>query len=304
MVYAMLDKDSTTQYVKINKAFLGPGNAFVYAQVPDSSEYTEGQLHAEVQEIKNGEVVNSYVLQDTLLPRDPGVFPGPLHKLYYFNATLDSSAIYRLHATAKGNEVSAQTPVVAKVNPTGSIINQPLRLIALGGNYATQTIRWSSSINGKRYDVSFRFRWDEVVGSDTVPRSFTQRITTVSSYGTAGGESMEAVLDGEAFFQAVGLRAAGTPGVSRRIFRGVDILWAVAGPDLHQYLQLSTPISGLVEERPTFTNVNDGYGLFSSRRFLDHTVIGLHALTVPELVQGQYTASLNFCVPNSDFDCN
>ena len=302
-MYAMLDKDNTTQYVKINKAFLGPDNAFVYAQVPDSSEYTNDQLQAEIQEVKNGTVVNTYTLHDTLLSHDEGVFPNP-HKLYYFNAVLDSSATYRLQATAKGNQVSAATPVVAKITPTGAILSQPLRLMAVGGGYGAQTIKWSSSVNGKRYDVSYRFRWDDVVGNDTTPRSFTQRITTVVSNGTGGGETMDAVLNGESFFQTIGLRAASGANVSRRIYRGVDILWAVAGPDLHLYLQLNSPISGLVEERPTYTNVDNGYGLFSTRRFLVLPVNGLHSSTAPELVQGQYTADLNFCIPNSDFDCN
>lgn len=304
IIYAMLDKDSTTQYVRINKAFLGPDNAFIYAQIADSSEYTDGQLQAEIQEVKNGSVVNTYALHDTLLPHDPGVFAGPLHKLYYFTAVLDSSAIYRVEASAKGNQVSAQTGIVSKVKPTGAIISQPLRLVAVGGGYSSQTIKWTSSMNGKRYDVSYRFRWDDVVGNDTIPRSFTQLISTVVSNGTGGGEGMDAVLDGESFFQTVGLRAASGSNVSRRIYRGVDILWAVAGPDLHLYLQLNSPISGLVEDRPTYTNIDNGYGLFSTRRFLVLPVNGLHSSTAPELVQGQYTAYLNFCIPNSDFACN
>ncbi|MBZ0207137.1 MAG: DUF4249 domain-containing protein [Flavobacteriales bacterium] len=305
IVYAMLDKDSSTQYVKINKAFLGPGDAFTYAQVPDSTEYTDDQLQAVVQEVKNGNVVNTYALHDTLLPHDPGIFAGPLHKLYYFNASLDSSATYRFEATAKGNHVSAQTSIVAKINPTGAILSQPLRLIAVGGGYATQTIRWNSSENGKRYDVSYRFRWDDVEGNDTIPRSFTQSLGSYVSNGLGGGEAMEAPMDGETFFQTVGYRAGDSPNVTRRIYRGVDILWAVAGPDLHLYLQLNSPISGLVEDRPTYTNVTDGYGLFSTRRFLELPVNSLSSNTIPELVQGQYTAGLNFCVPfSADFGCD
>ncbi len=300
----MLDKDSTTQFVRINKAFLGPDNAFTYAQIADSSEYTGDQLQAEIQEVKNGSVVNTYALRDTLVPHDPGVFAGPLHKMYYFNAVLDSSATYRLDAIGKGNHVTAETPIVSKVRPTGAILSQPLRLIAVGGGYANQTIKWISSMNGKRYDVSYRFRWDDVVGNDTIPRSFTQALSTIVSNGTVGGENLDVTMTGESFFQTVGIRAAGNSNVSKRIYRGVDILWAVAGPDLHLYLQLNSPISGLVEERPTYTNVTNGYGLFSTRRFLILPVNGLNSATVPELVQGQYTAGLNFCVPNSDFGCN
>ncbi len=305
VIYALLNRDSTTQYVRINKAFLGPGNAFVYAQVPDSTEYQDGQLQAEVQEVKNGVVVHAYALRDTLVPHDPGVFAGPMHKVYCFNAVLDSTSTYRIAATAKGNQVSAVTAVVGAVRPLSSTIAQPLRLVQLGGGFMDQTVRWLSSENGKRYELSYRFNWDEVSGTDTVSKSFTQSISTTFSNGLAGGESMEARMGGESFFQTVALRVGNAPNVTQRIFRGVDLLWAVAASDLNLYMQVASPISGLVEDRPVYTNVNNGYGLFSSRRFkVLHK--SLDANSVPELVQGQYTAGLLFCVPGSSFPfgCN
>lgn len=306
VVYALLDKGTTIQFVKINKAFLGPDNALVYATVPDSSEYTDAQLVAEVQEIKNGAVVNTYTLQDTIMDHDPGIFAGPQHKLYYFNAVLDSTATYRLNATAKGNTVSAQTQIVARVQPTGSIIALPLRLVSTGGgSYASQTIRWTSSVNGKRYDVAYRFNWDEVIGADTIPKSFTQQLGNVVTDNTAGNQALELAFSGETFFQTVATRVGNTANVSKRIFKGVDILWAVAGEDLNVYLQLSSPISGLVEDRPVYSNVNNGYGLFSTRRFYEIDNKQLDATTVVELVQGQYTAGKLFCIasPGSDYGC-
>jgi|JI10StandDraft_1071094.scaffolds.fasta_scaffold09479_8 hypothetical protein len=306
VVYALLDKGTTIQFVKINKAFLGPGNALVYASVADSSEYTDEQLQAEVQEIKNGAVVNTYLLQDTLLDHDPGIFAGPQHKLYYFNAVLDSTATYRLNATAKGNTVFAETNIVARVQPTGSIVPLPLRLVSTGGgSYVSQIIRWNSSVNGKRYDLAYRFNWDEVIGADTIPKSFTQQLGTVVAANTAGNEALELPFSGESFFQSVGTRVGTTPGVSKRIFRGVDILWAVAGQDLHVYLQLNSPISGLVEDRPVYSNIDNGYGLFSSRRFYELNNKQLDATTVVELVEGQYTAGMLWCIgiPGSDYGC-
>ena len=306
IVYALLNKDSSTHYLKINKAFLGTGNAFEYAQVPDSSEYQEGQLEAVVKAVKNGQVVNTYTLHDTVWAHDPGIFAGPTHKVYYFQAELDSSATYRIEATAKGNQVWAETPVVEAVHPSGSIpnLNLPLRLMAPGGTYSFVTVKWTSSVNGKRYDIAYRFRWDDVVGSDTVPRDFVQSLGNLASTNLGGSEIMSVPLDGEAFFRTVGQRCNDNPQATQRIFRGVDVLWAVAGPDLYNYLLLNSPISGMVEERPTYTNVNGGYGLFSSRRFLEVKNKTLDQYSVPELVQGPYTVGLHFCVPNSDFSCN
>lgn len=304
IVYALLDKDSAIQYVKINKAFLGPDNAFTYAQVPDSSEYQDGQLQAEVQEVKDGIVTRTFALRDTLLPHDPGTFAGPEHKLYYFNtpstppgSRLDSSATYRLESTAKGNHVTAETPIVAEIRPSGNIASQPLSLRTPFNTYAVLNVKWLSSLNGKRYEVSYRFNWDDVVGTDTVPRSFTRSLGTYVSNGIGGGESMETPFAGETFFETVGQLAGDNPAATSRIFRSVDIIWAVAGPDLHLYLQLNSPISGLVEERPSYTNVVNGYGLFTTRRFREVRKTLLGATTIPELEDGPYTAGLNFHYP-------
>lgn len=309
IVYALLDKDSAIQYVKINKAFLGDGNAYVYAQVPDSTEYTDAQLQAVVHGVKNGVNIATYALHDTILPHDPGIFAGPFHKLYYFNTTglfaLDSSATYRIDITAKGNSVSSETPVVGWIKPTGAIYSQPLRLVALGGGYATQSIHWNSAVNGKRYEVSYRFNWDEVTPTDTLHKSFEQHLGTYVSNGTAGNESMTGDMDGESFFRTVASRVGNDPNVTQRIFRGVDIIWAAAGENLHTYLQLNSPISGIVEDRPSFTNVTNGYGLFTTRRFREiHK--SLDSNSAPQLVQGQYTGGLLFCIPGSSppFGCN
>ena len=116
---------------------------------------------------------------------------------------------------------------------------------------------------------------------------------------------MSADMDGESFYRTVGLKIVNNPAVTQRIFRGVDIMWAVAGNDLYTYLQLNSPISGIVEDRPSFTNVTNGYGLFTTRRFREvHK--SLDAYSIPQLVQGQYTIGLLFCVPGSSppFGCN
>jgi hypothetical protein len=78
----------------------------------------------------------------------------------------------------------------------------------------------------------------------------------------------------------------------------------VAGDEFHTYLQLADPVSGIVEDRPDFTNITNGYGLFGSRYFKSVNGKQLNIESVEELVQGQYTQGLNFCVPNTGFSCN
>ena len=39
----------------------------------------------------------------------------------------------------------------------------------------------------------------------------------------------------------------------------------VGSEDLNTYIKVNKPITGIVQERPQFTNINNGIGLFSSR---------------------------------------
>jgi hypothetical protein len=94
--------------------------------------------------------------------------------------------------------------------------------------------------------------------------------------------------------------------VQKRVFKGIDLVFWVASDEFHTYLQLADPVSGIVEERPDYTNINGGFGLFGSRYFksVNNKQLNPQDNSVQELVQGQYTQFLNFCVPNTGFSCN
>ncbi|MFT3885073.1 MAG: DUF4249 family protein [Flavobacteriales bacterium] len=310
IVYAFLsttNADGTpadTQWVKINKAFLGEGNAFTYAQVADSNEYTDAQLQAEVQALNaQGTVTASYPLQSKQVgDRDPGLFNGPQHKLYYFTATLDPSKQYRLHAIAKGQEITATTPIVGDLSPAAPLLSSTFvfNFATSTGTYGSPQVRWTSGPNSKRYELSYRFNYDEVhVAGDTAHLSFTQFVGTTITSGTNGNEEGRQDISGESFFQSIAAHVHPDANVVKRIFRGIDVIWAVASPDLNTYLQLASPISGIVEERPQYTNVQNGYGLFSSRYFRELRNKAIGDGSKHELVEGRYTAGLGFCFPGS-----
>jgi hypothetical protein len=290
--------------VKINRAFLGEGNAFDYAQIPDSTEFTEDQLTGQIQRLDaQGNVAESFTLQDTILDnREPGIFNGPQHKLYYFNGVLDPSATYRFHAIAKGEELTATTILVNNFSPNPTLISPIGRLgLATVGGYSNYTVRWDSGLNGKRYELSYRFNYAEVVGEDTIEKSFTQFVGSAIAGTSNGGEDLQAVIEGETFYSTVAseVTAHSAQNVSKRLYRGVDLIWAVASPELHTYLQLASPISGVVEDRPQFSNVTNGYGLFTSRFFREVQGKQLNDASGTELMEGQYTGGLEFCVPGT-----
>jgi len=95
--------------------------------------------------------------------------------------------------------------------------------------------------------------------------------------------------------------------VDKRIFKGLDFLVTVASDEFHTYLNLTQPISGIIEDRPSYTNVDGGLGIVASR--YTKSVIGkrLNPNSFIELATGAETGQLNFCfgtIPGSVYSCN
>ena len=50
-----------------------------------------------------------------------------------------------------------------------------------------------------------------------------------------------------------------------REFIKIDIVMTLGTSELKTYIAVNEPMSGIVQQRPVFTNINNGIGLFSSR---------------------------------------
>ena len=315
VVYALLSTNDNAgaggvHFVKINKAFLGEGDAFVYAEDPDSNQYTNDQLVARVEEISNGQVTNSWSLNDSLIDdRDPGTFFSPEHILYYFTADLDPDREYRVVADVRGERVEAVTPLVNDFSVNTADANPATKIgLKLSSGYTNWELNWTTGPDGRRYETYYRFNYAEVRGTDTTFLSFTRLMGTRVSSGTSGSEPMSATILGENFFIGVANLVQPDPTVDKRIFYDLDLIWQVASDEFHTYLTLQEPLTGIVEERPDYTNLTNGYGLVASRFRKQVTGKRLSDESLLELVQGQYTGNLQFCSfyssPGSPAGCN
>lgn len=323
VIYALFNQREDTHFVKINKAFLGEGDALAFAQVRDSSEYKAEDIeYAKVVQIYNGNEINTFDLQPiTVNGREPGTFYGPSQTLYFFKGIqqplsvtnpipfyLDQNSTYELRLKIKGNEIRSRSVVVNDfsirqndqdtANPSSRI-----NFMALGGGgYATYSLDWTSRLNCKRFQVAWRFRYDEVRGSDTTSSSFTQEWGTRIVSNSSNAQDLDLILPGETFYRTVRDRVPNDPSVSSRIFRGIDFLFTVADDEFNTFLSLQEPISGIVEERPTYTNVEGAVGLVASRYTKSVTGKWLNPNSLAELRNGQYTQALNFCTPIDPLD--
>jgi len=84
VVYGLLDHADSLHFIKITRAFIGPGSAVDLAQIPDSSYFN--QVDATVTEYVGGVATRAWELRDTLVMNKEinGAFYGPEQKVYYF----------------------------------------------------------------------------------------------------------------------------------------------------------------------------------------------------------------------------
>lgn len=313
VVHGLLNMRDSIQYIKINKAFLGEGDAYLYAQIQDSNEWApEAIEYARVVRKLNGNVVSVFPLRDTLITdRDPGMFYSPEQTIYYFWDTirrnmpqggvptimhLDQNSDYELQLRVKGQDITATTNIVNDFSFSGPDQNTIVNTLNLydGNHYQTFELNWDSNRDGKRYIAEYRFNYKEVVGTDTVTRSFTRRLGTDISSNPANIEPMIAQLLGAEFYAAVASEVGNAP-VDQRIFTGIDFIVSVANEEFHTYLTLSEPVSGIVQDRPAYSNVNNGYGIFGGR--YNKYILGkrLNSNSLNELADGPVTGALRFC---------
>lgn len=262
IVYGMIEPGADTTWIKISRAYLGPGNALLIAKEPDSSNYP-GKLDAKLIKVKGA---NETIIQlDTLTRTDKlagdSIFYFPQQKLYYTTSSVDPAAEYRL-VVNKGDdaEVSSLTRVVQSFGLTF-----PTNRINFHST-TTTAIRWVSAVNGKRYEAKLVFYYKELLpdNPDTLYKTLTWDLGMLRSSNTNGGENMEILINGEEFYTRLGGQMENILNVKR--WAGpVDIFVSCGADELSTYIDVNAPSNSIIQEIPEYTNIENGFGIFSSR---------------------------------------
>ena len=345
VVFGLLDAEVDTQWVRINRTWLGEGDQTQVALIADSSEYDPDRIHAQFVEVINGIDGREFELRDTLLQdkEDNGMFFAPEHIAYYVSTRaqdgddLKPDASYRLEMLIDDTiEVEAITNMIDVAlgnitQPPMGIDNLKLGFASVGltnVTYPDYTFKWSSTPGAARYDAALRVHFMENYWADdfhTILDSSKYRTIEISigsldPTDDEGGELLSKVLNGATFYSTLSTilekniritRELGIWDQDVQISRAFDFLLIVANEQLAIYLDINSPITGVIQERPEYTNIEipsenySGLGLWASRTIQGVFGLGYTTDTIEHLQEGDETAELNFCTPNplSDYTC-
>ncbi|MDP2723001.1 MAG: hypothetical protein Q8O72_09605 [Bacteroidales bacterium] len=297
VVYGIVDVDSDTTWIKITKAFSGPGNALVIAANPDSSNYPF-KLDVQLIGKKLGSDELPPIVLDTITIHNKQIaeyivnndgdtvvlhpFYGPNQLMYYTTEPLRNDYTYQLQIDNKGKIIKGETSMISNFGVTGPVNRISFSLTPPPTD---PTIEWKSVKNGKRYEVSLTFNYKELVpGSlDTTNKSVSWFLGVRKSNTVEGGEDMSITYNGSNFFTLLENELPDIPNVQR--WAGlVDIHIAAGSQVLQTFLDINGASGSLLEEVPLYTNLDGGIGIFASRH---NTVrsLKLTSLTEADLIK-------------------
>jgi hypothetical protein len=304
VVDGLLNAFDSVQHVKVGKAFLGEGNAYVMAEQSDSIYY------GDVLDVKMERILNNQVLETFFLSRvesndkDSGVFAYPYRVSYETSQEIhdEDASEYRITITNRetGNSATSRTKVVKDMLVT-SLYTDSIDWATASNSPVI--LSFNPNPNGKSnariFDMIIRFHYRDIDPSGV---STTKKIDWNFLDQTSSNDNLQEVkfiFYKYDFYKIIGQNIPVIPGYTRRTdslppgIKPIEVIFLQGSEDLQTYLQLRQPTTGVVQELPLFTTVDNGLGLFTSRivhpefRFMDSDTEAAFDTSV-------YTRDLNF----------
>lgn len=302
VIFGLLNQNDSIHYIRVSKAFLGDGDAMTFAQVYDSLYY-ESDIEVKLEEYLNGVLATTIILRDTVgVPKDPGTFAYPNQKLYYTRAILKPAADYKLLVknNKTGNLAYASTRLISGFELTRPLPTENVfGWVPLNVAYPFQ---WKTAGIGRLYEFIIRFNYGEKrleAPFDSVGKFVEWNLGRQRSEFLVQGTTMGLNVETQRFYQFLNSSLLPYNGdisaqnVERSTGR-MDIIMNIASDDFTTYLDVNQPSNTIVQEKPKFTNIENGIGIFASRFNFKKSNIALSPFTIDEMKNNPLTVNLNF----------
>lgn len=304
IIYGLLDPDADTNYIRIQRGYLGDAAAAASYGNPDSLYYDSADIDVVIREYEAGEntvLLEAPLIYDDSKSLDDGIFTGESYHLYRLPSdfNIDRTKEYEVVVTRleDGTEASARTGVVGQI-----IMTQPRS--PLNQRFFDGRIEFDirQDLNGSNPDATLKmsayqpmlyFHYKEVdldAGTEVFKTEELRLPMQESSF-----DEQSLLFGSSQLNSALAGRLSKDP--SKRIlrfFQGIDIRITGASEELMTYIDLNRPATGVNQNRPQYQQVVNGTGILSSRTEILRDQILLQSGVYDRLLVSNMTCDLNF----------
>jgi hypothetical protein len=311
IIYGLLDQADSIHYIKINRAFIGPGNWLEIAKIPDSSYFD--QVEAKVTEI--GGLNRIWTLKDTIIQNkdENGAWYAPTQKVYYFETStanpLNPTANYKLEVLINGGaiKVAGETKLVNGLGLNSATpSNSGFNFVKNPGEYENASVKLSSTGNALIVNAEMKIWYAEYTNSQIQEKSFVWKL----GESDVNNDFIGFQAPGKTFYTLFRDNLVPNQDITKRVLRGIEITFVGGSEDLSNYIAVNKPASTLAQNKPMYTNLTVTgteriIGIFSSRQtkriFKPASITSqpyirvINNKSTIELCQGPITGNLKFC---------
>jgi len=306
VVYGFINAQDTAHYLRVEKAFLDPSTgAPTLAQIPDSLYYDDIVVQIE----RTGASVDLFTMDrvDGNLEgyvREDGIFasaPNYLYKLKLSGSDKlqGGDQLKLILKIGENQEVTANTVVTSEYELTGPSplpgLNPGRQIGFLPGNDASTKWRddaGTSAIFDVNYYVHYREKLDDNAPFEN--KMFKWRVVSnFVAQGTASS-TIYYLFPSIEFYSIISANIDVNPSATR-ILDSVDVEILGAGEEFLEYREIGLANTGITSSQviPTFSNLSEGRGIFTSATSVLETGFKVANRTKDSLAVNSLTRDLN-----------
>jgi hypothetical protein len=308
VVYSLLNFKDSSQYVRVQKSFLGEGNAYLMAQVADSIYQDTNNLVVTLQKYLNGQPVDSFIHFKVItdFKKEEGLFTNFPHIIYKSvddpltpqkDDFIDKKASYRLtvNNNSTGQSIYASTPIVKDVTlDLASPLLYPSTSVNLGSDHPFKVDATFPEF-GKVMNLTVKFNYTEYTIGTTFFENKTLNyvLDDYVSINERGGQKFTYELSGEKFFAWLKTKIHEDPALTRpAMLCTLDFVFTIGASEFYNYYLVGNNSVLLNDVIPAYTNVNGGLGLVSSKVVSAFRGKRLSEISIDSLANGRFTGNL------------
>lgn len=333
VIVSVLNYTADTQFVRINRTYLGEGNASIYAQVRDSVQYDPSEVEAWLFKKRNGIEIDSILLEPIVKPsRDPGAFFDTDITFWYTTSDLFTEAeiddiyalnsnemTYVLDVNARGENYIAETGFprirngsISYPQPTVGGEPGPFKLIF----YRTTSINRYQNISFQykalqptaRYQGVLRLNCDfeKSDGSVLENQVIDYQLGVTEHEPTDQDGTNRYNFNTENWYAFVGNIVKDIPDIETVRMTNLEFRLTGANNDLNAYINVAQPISDFTPVLTVYSNFNNGAIGILGTKTLAVSSFYIDDPSVEIFNTGEYSYGVNYCTnawPGSTLLC-
>lgn len=303
IIYGMLNPKLDSNYIRIQRGYLGTEPAINSVGQSDSLYYDTADIDVYIREYNKDDTTfnkEAPLVIDNSIPLDSGLFTSDGFYLYRVPSDLDilNDKEYEVIVKRKdGSEASARTGIVGDID-----IDRPRATLTAKIYDGLIVFRIRQDIEGNNPDATLKmtayqpiikFHYKEVNLSTGAEEFKTANISLPLVESTFNEVNLT-FTGNELNLALAGIIPKDSTKNILRFFQSLDVEIYGASEELMTFIELNKPSTGINQNRPDYSQVVNGTGILSSRTFSRRLGVGLQQRLYDRLVVSQVTCDLNF----------